>query len=673
MRARTDQIWHCYLPDARPGQLYGIRVHGPWDPAKGHLFNPNKLLIDPYARALGGTVRWDESLLGSAPRPDAGPQVSSSSDSAPHVPKGIVVDSAFTWGGDRSPNTPWNRTIIYECHVKGLTARHPDVAPNLRGRYLGLASEPVVEHLRAMGVTAVELLPVHHGISERDLQKRGLLNYWGYNSIAWFAPDSRFATGTNGVQVYEFKSMVKKLHSAGIEVILDVVYNHTGEGDDRGPTLSLRGIDNRSYYRLDPGDPGRYVDYTGCGNSLNMLHPRAIQLIMDSLRYWVQEMHVDGFRFDLASTLARELESVNRLGTFFDIIHQDPVLSQVKLIAEPWDLGPGGYQVGNFPIGWAEWNGQYRDAVRSYWRGDRVGVASLATRLAGSSDIYQWSDRPPHASINFVTAHDGFTLNDLVSYVTKHNEANGFNNTDGSDDNISSNSGIEGPADDLAVRAEREKLKRNFMATLAFSLGVPMISHGDEVSRTQGGNNNAYAQDNEMTWLDWNLDAEKRALLDFTRSVFQLRHSNPLWTRKSFLRGKNGGGSDASGDVTWFSRDGFEMTDRDWRNRQATFLGMLLDGSETGETDERGRPLTGETVLFLMSAADSATRATLPRHAHGDRWCKLTDTADGSTGGEFSRTMELAPRSCVLLGACSDSASESGPAVQPLPERRGGT
>ncbi len=561
----------------------------------------------------------------------------------------MVVDSAFTWGDDRKPNTPWNRTVIYECHVKGMTMRHPDVDDNLKGRYLGLATEPIIEHLLSLGVTALELLPVHQSITERALQERSLVNYWGYNSVGYFAPDVRYSSGGNGLQVYEFKSMVKKLHSAGIEVILDVVYNHTGEGDHSGPTLSLRGIDNKSYYRLDPGDQRRYVDYTGCGNSLNMLHPRTIQLIMDSLRYWVQEMHVDGFRFDLAATLARELVEVDRLGTFFDIIHQDPVLSQVKLIAEPWDLGPGGYQVGNFPIRWAEWNGQYRDTVRSFWRGEKGVVSKLATRLSGSSDIYQWSDRPPHASINFVTAHDGFTLNDLVSYSSKHNEVNGEGNRDGSDLNLSSNAGVEGPSEMPAIAAAREAMQRNFLATLAFSLGVPMISHGDEVSRTQRGNNNAYAQDNELTWMDWNLDATRRALLDFTRRVIAIRLSNPAWRRRSFFRGKRGVDAGSARDVTWLAPGGLEMRDEDWANQNRQALGMMIDGSATDDVDDRGRAVRGDTVLFLMSAGSAQVEFVLPGPPEGQIWQEVLNTAASPVVQSDPRKCVLSPSSCVLL------------------------
>src|SRR5215813_4112624 len=486
---RDGFVWHAYLPDVRPGQLYGYRVHGPWAPEGGHRFNPAKLLIDPYARAVSGLIAWSDALFGHDVTDASADPRASQSDSAGAMPKCIVVEPTFSWGDDRPPGTPWSRTVVYECHVKGLTKLHPDVPEPLRGTYLGLSMEPILEHLTALGVTAVELMPVHHAVTEHHLAERGLTDYWGYNSIAFFAPDLRYATGGPGSQVAEFKTMVKRLHGAGIEVILDVVYNHTAEGNHLGPTLSLRGIDNVAYYRLAPEDRQQYVDFTGCGNSLNMLHPRTIQLIMDSLRYWVLEMHVDGFRFDLAPALARELYEVNQLGTFFDIIAQDPVLSQAKLIAEPWDLGPGGYQVGNFPIGWTEWNGKYRDTVRRCWRGDPGQLGELGYRLTGSSDLYGPTARSPYASINFVTCHDGFTLRDLVSYEQKHNEANGESNRDGSDDNESWNHGVEGPTDDPAILDLRRQQAKNFITVLMLSRGVPMLRAGDEVLHTQRGNN----------------------------------------------------------------------------------------------------------------------------------------------------------------------------------------
>jgi glycogen operon protein len=647
---RNDQIWHCYLPDVRPGQLYGYRVHGPYRPAEGHRFNPAQLLIDPYAKAISGTIKWSNALFAykvGGPNEDLEP---STDNSAGGLPKSVVVDPAFTWGNDRSPRTPWNRTVIYECHVKGMTKLHPDVEERYRGTYLGLASEPIIEHLLSLGVTAVELLPVHHFAVDRHLAEKGLTNYWGYNSIAFLAPDIRYATTSGGIgaQVYEFKSMVKKLHSAGIEVILDVVYNHTGEGNHMGPTLSLRGIDNKAYYRLEPKNPRFYTDFTGTGNSLNMQHPRTIQLIMDSLRYWVTEMHVDGFRFDLAPVLARELFEVNRLSAFFDIIHQDPILSQVKLIAEPWDIGPGGYQVGNFPIKWAEWNGKYRDAIRKYWKGEQGQIPELAYRLSGSSDIYQWSDRQAYASVNFVVAHDGFTLHDLVSYEKKHNEANGENNQDGHNDNISRNWGVEGETDDPAILDARFRAMRNFLSTLAFSQGVPMIAHGDEMGRTQRGNNNAYAQDNEITWVDWNLDERRRKLLEFARKVFAVRHSNPVLRRRHFFRGQ-AVGVDGHKDVTWIRPDGKEMTDADWQNGSAHFLGMLISGEATDEVDDRGRPIRGDTMLVVLNASPNEVEFAFPALPNDGTWTRLIDTDEEVPGPVKEGGASLSPYSLALM------------------------
>jgi glycogen operon protein len=649
MRERSDQVWHCYLPDVRPGQLYGYRVHGPYDPESGNRFNPNCLLIDPYAKAISGTIAWSDALFAyeiGNPREDL---AMSEKNSAGGVPKCVVIDSAFTWANDRPPRTPWHRTVIYECHVKGLTILNPAVPEHVRGTYLGLASDPIIEHLLSLGVTAVELLPVHHYAVDRHLAEHGLTNYWGYNSIGFFAPDVRYASGEGalGRQVGEFKSMVKTLHSAGIEVILDVVYNHTAEGNHLGPTLSLRGIDNRAYYRLDPANPRFYIDFTGTGNSLNMQHPRTIQLIMDSLRYWVTEMHVDGFRFDLAPVLARELYEVNKLSAFFDIIHQDPVLSRVKLIAEPWDLGPGGYQVGNFPVGWAEWNGKYRDDVRRFWRGDPI-VSAFASRLSGSSDIYQPSDRSPYASINFVTAHDGFTLQDLVSYEHKHNEQNGEDNRDGTDANDSRNWGVEGPTDDPRVIRRRERSQRNFLATLAFSQGVPMISHGDEMGRTQDGNNNAYAQDNETTWVHWSLTERQRALLAFTRRIFTIRRANPVLRRRTFFRGTM---VDAFGakDLSWLRPDGSEMEDADWHAPDGHALGMLIHGEAADEIDDRGQPVKGDTLLLLVNNREGRQPFVLPIIGTPGRWEEIVNTAvDQPLSPELNEVM-LAPFSLVLL------------------------
>jgi isoamylase len=643
LRERTDQVWHCYLPDVRPGQFYGFRVHGPYDPATGNRFNPAKLLIDPYAKAITGSIRWSNALFAYRVGSDSEDLEPDPDNSAGGVPKCVVIDPAFTWEEDRPLRVPWHRTVIYECHVKGMTKLHPDVPEHLRGTYLGLCSDPMIEYFLALGITAVELLPVHQFVVDRHLAERGLTNYWGYNSIGFFAPDVRYASKGLGNQVYEFKSMVKTMHSAGIEVILDVVYNHTGEGNHLGPTLSLRGIDNRTYYRLDP-DPRFYTDFTGTGNSLNMQHPRTIQLIMDSLRYWVNDMHVDGFRFDLAPVLARELQDVDKLSAFFDIIHQDPTLSGVKLIAEPWDVGPGGYQVGNFPIRWAEWNGRYRDAVRHFWRGDRGWVSELASRLAGSSDIYEPSGRGAYASVNFITAHDGYTLYDLVSYEQKHNEDNGEENRDGTNDNISRNWGAEGETTDEAILNDRFRQMRDFIATLAFSQGVPMLSHGDEIARTQHGNNNAYAQDNETTWVDWDIDAERRQLLAFTRKCFNLRHSHAVLRRRHFFRGEptvKGG----TKDVSWIRPDGRELTGRDWGDSSNQALGMLIWGDATDETDDRGRPIVGETLLLIVNSGAEPLQFKLPSVDGGGIWTQLVDTTQ--------RELRVINTGCVDVGASS--------------------
>jgi glycogen operon protein len=640
-------VWHAYLPDIRPGQCYGYRVHGPYEPGHGHRFNPAKLLLDPYAKAVSGRVQWDDSLFGypiGSPddeSPDPG-------DSAGTVPKCVVVEEGFHWGDDRHPRVPWNRTVIYEAHVRGMTMLHPEVPIHLRGTFLGLATDPIVDHLKSLGITALELMPAHHYVYEHDLVQRGLTNYWGYNSIGFFAPDVRFATGGLGQQVTEFKSMVKRLHRAGIEVILDVVYNHTAEGDHRGPTLSFRGIDNAAYYRLDPEDRRRYVDFSGCGNSLNMLHPRTMQLIMDSLRYWVAEMHVDGFRFDLAPALARELYEVNRLGRFFDIIRQDPTLSQVKLIAEPWDLGAGGYQVGNFPIGWGEWNGKYRDTVRQFWQGARGQTAELAYRLSGSSDLYQVRGRSPNASVNFVTCHDGFTLHDLVSYEHKHNEANGEGNRDGTDANYSRNWGVEGPTEEVRILRIRERMTRNFLATLAFSQGVPMLSHGDEVGRTQRGNNNGYCQDNELTWIDWNLTAARRELLSFTRRVLTIRRANPVLRRRTFFGGDPVTQSGLK-DVTWLLPNGKEFSEDDWHDPAARALGMLLHGQATDERDARGRLVVGETILVLLNGGGRSTRFVLPSMPGPGTWVQEVHTARPGVRTVKAAAMNLVAHSLILL------------------------
>lgn len=625
---RTDQVWHCYLPDARPWQFYGYRVHGLYEPQLGQRFNPAKLLIDPYAKAITGAIEWSNDLFAykvGAMLDDLEPDPD---NSAGGVPKSVVIDSAFTWGDDGPLNVPYNRTIIYECHVKGMTMRHPDVPPELRGTYLGLCSDPMLEYFQSLGVTALELLPVHQSVVDRHLAQRGLTNYWGYNSIGFFAPDVRYATRGLGNQVHEFKTMVKTLHASGLEVILDVVYNHTGEGNHLGPTLSMKGIDNSAYYRLEPENPRFYTDFTGTGNSLNMQHPRTIQLVMDSLRYWVDEMHVDGFRFDLAPVLARELYDVDKLSAFFDIMHQDPALARVKLIAEPWDVGPGGYQVGNFPVRWTEWNGQYRDAVRKFWRGEPGQVSEMASRLAGSSDIFSRSDRGVYASINFITAHDGYTLRDLVTYEQKHNETNGENNEDGHNDNLSRNWGVEGETDDAAIVELRHRLMRSFLATLAFSQGVPMLAHGDELARTQSGNNNAYAQDNETTWVNWDLTEKQKELLAYTQQLIALRQAHPVLRRRHFFRGEAVPGSTHK-DVTWIRPDGKEFTEIDWRNDDARILGMLIDGSATDEVDERGHAVNGDTLLIVMSAGDTPVSFTLPAldGRAENIWVIMVDTA----------------------------------------------
>jgi glycogen operon protein len=624
---RTDMVWHGYLPDLRPGQLYAYRVHGPYEPERGQRFNPNKVLIDPYARAIARRVSWADELFGYRIGDPTEDLSFDDRDSAPFAPLAAVVDPAFTWGDDRPPRTPWHDTIIYEMHVKGFTATHPGVPEHLRGKYLGLTSEAALKHLRRLGVTAVELLPVHHHVDERHLVQKGLTNYWGYNTLAYFAPDSRYATSDSPLEaVREFKMMVRALHRAGLEVVLDVVYNHTAEGNQLGPTLSLRGIDNVFYYRLMPEQQRFYRDYTGCGNSLNMRSPRVLQLIMDSLRYWVLEMHVDGFRFDLASTLARELHSVDKLGAFFDIIHQDPVLSQVKLIAEPWDLGEGGYQVGNFPTGWTEWNGKYRDSVRRFWRGDGGAVSELASRLAGSSDLYSHSGRRPYASINFVTAHDGFTLNDLVSYKEKHNESNLEGNADGESHNLSWNCGQEGPARDPRVIECRARHMRNLMATLLLSQGVPMILGGDEIARTQRGNNNAYCQDNEIAWFDWNLTDAQREFFEFTRRMIEFRQDHPVLRRRKFFQGRSIRGAGVK-DLAWFDPKGREMTDEAWNAPHVHCLGVLLAGDEIDEVDEQGQRIVDDTLLILMSAHDTSLPFRLPAHGRSSSWQTILDTA----------------------------------------------
>jgi glycogen operon protein len=652
---RTAFNWHGYLPGVGPGQRYAFRVDGPWDPGAGHRFNPHKLLIDPYAKALEGPVLWDAgNVLPYEPDGEDADLVRDETDDADAIPKAIVIDPAFDWEGDRRPATPWNETLIYEVHVKGFSKRHPGVREDLQGTYAGLASDEAIAHLRSLGVTAVELLPVHHNADEMHLVDLGLTNYWGYSSIGFLAPHAMYAaTGRTGEQVREFKGMVKALHRAGIEVILDVVYNHTAEGNHLGPMLSFKGIDNLSYYRCSPEDPRYYVDFTGTGNSLNPVHPSVLRLIMDSLRYWVLEMHVDGFRFDLASALAREFWEVNRLSAFFDVIHQDPVLSQVKLIAEPWDVGPGGYQVGNFPVLWTEWNGLYRDEMRDFWRGQSNGVAGFASRLTGSSDLYQNDGRHPFASINFVTAHDGFTLRDLVSYNEKHNEANLEDNRDGTDDNRSWNCGAEGPTDDPAIGALRLRQQRNLLATLLLSQGVPMLLGGDEMGRTQGGNNNGYCQDNEISWFDWELDEDGRGLLAFTRRLIEIRRAHPVFHRRDFFGGGDGDGSGLP-DIRWFRADGREMSRRDWRNPELRNLGVFLNGEELPNPGPSGEPVIDDSFVLLVNASHEDVMFRLPARRFGNRWRQVLSTAEpdapeGHRGWPARSEVPLVSRSVVLL------------------------
>jgi isoamylase len=622
----TDMVWHCYLPDVRPGQLYGYRVHGPYEPAKGHRFNPNKLLLDPYAKVLARTIKPTDAISGYILNDKKADLSFSTLDSGGDGPLGCVVDEAFSWGDDRPPNIPSHQTLIYEMHVKGFTKLNEEIPEELRGTYAGVGSEPAIRFLKELGVTAVELLPIHAKGDDRPLVERGLINYWGYNTLSFFAPEPSYAAADRPADVLmEFKSMVANLHDAGIEVILDVVYNHTSEGNQMGPTYCFRGIDNASYYRLAP-DPRYYMDYTGCGNTLSMQNPRVLQLIMDSLRYWVNHMHVDGFRFDLASTLARELHEVNKLGAFFDIIHQDPVLSQVKLIAEPWDLGDGGYQVGNFPILWSEWNGKYRDCVRRFWKGDGGVASEFATRISGSSDLYEWGGRRPHASVNFITVHDGFSLNDLVSYDHKHNEANGENNRDGSDSNDSWNCGVEGPTDDPKIVELRERKKRSMLATLILSQGIPLLLAGDERSHTQLGNNNTYCQDNELTWLSWKFDDRQKRLLEFTKKVIEIWHAQPSFHRRRFFHGKSIRGNEAP-EIIWLDPSGKEMADEAWNTPHVRCLGVHFHGGMI-DNDEYGEPIIGDHIVILFNA-DHANEIpfALPELNGGNEWECLFDTA----------------------------------------------
>ena len=639
-------VWHAYLPNIAPGQRYGYRVHGEYDPTSGKRFNPNKLLLDPYAKAVDGQVNWGQSVFGYT---FGDPDSRNDDDSAADMMKGVVINPFFDWGGDRPPRIPYSESFIYEAHVKGLTMRHPDIPDEIRGTYSAIAHPLIIEHLKRLGVTAIELLPVHQFINDSMLEEKGLSNYWGYNTIAFLAPQNTYSSsGQRGQQVQEFKGMVRALHEAGIEVILDVVYNHTAEGNHLGPTLSFRGIDNEAYYRLEDDDKRYYTDYTGTGNSLNVGNPHALQLIMDSLRYWVLEMHVDGFRFDLAATLAREFYDVDRLATFFELVQQDPVVSQVKLIAEPWDVGPGGYQVGNFPPQWTEWNGKYRDTVRDFWRGEPQALGEFASRLTGSSDLYAHSGRWPVASINFVTAHDGFTLRDLVSHEQKHNEANGEDGRDGADDNRSMNFGVEGPTDDPQVNELRERMQRNFIATLLLSQGVPMLLHGDELGRTQGGNNNGYAQDNEITWIDWeNVDA---SLIDFTSALARLRRDHPTFRRRRFFDGRPVRREEVERipDIVWLRPDGTQMQPEDWDSGFGRSIGVFLNGNGIRERDRRGEPITDLHFLVLFNAGDEPVEFTLPDVEFSPNWDVLVDTA-----GTLANTEPVHPGAAVDLAAKS--------------------
>ncbi|MBP7777065.1 MAG: glycogen debranching protein GlgX [Acidobacteria bacterium] len=665
---QTAMVWHGYLPDMRPGQLYGYRVHGPYAPEAGHRFNPNKIVLDPYAKAIGRMVHWGTYEMFGYDVASGGDDLSyDERDNAALAPLAAVIDPAFTWGDDKRLNTPWHQTVIYELHVKGFSARHPGIPPEIRGTYEALTTDAALDHLTSLGVTAVELMPVHHHTDDRHLVERGQSNYWGYNTLSFLAPDLRYSARQGpGESVLEFKHMVRALHAAGLEVILDVVYNHTAEGNQLGPTLSLRGIDNATYYRLSLENRRYYVDFTGCGNTLNVTQPQVLQLIMDSLRYWVLEMHVDGFRFDLASALAREFHAVDRLSAFLDIIHQDPVLSQVKLIAEPWDLGVGGYQVGQFPVLWTEWNGKYRDTVRSFWRGDPGSTSEMATRLAGSSDLYEHSGRRPYASINFVTAHDGFTLHDLVSYNEKHNEANHEDNRDGESHNLSWNCGHEGPTDDPGVRALRERQKRNILATMFLSQGVPMLSGGDEMGRTQLGNNNAYCQDNELSWTDWTPTEDAVELLTFTSRLIRLQEEEPVLRRRSFFQGRPIRGGNVK-DIAWHDQAGVDLNDREWQSDLRCF-GMLLAGDAIDETDSRGRRIVGSTLFVMFNADPAAAAFALPTPHRGATWCRVLDTADPHASPDRfpgAATYPLDGRSVAVLRL------EAVPSTLDAPRQRG--
>jgi isoamylase len=662
----TASVWHGYLSGIKPGQLYGYRVRGPFDPENGLRFNPSKLLIDPYARALAGQVNWEAPVFGYRLGDSEVDLSLDEEDSAWGMPKSVVTSVHFSWENDRAPLIPMDESIIYEVHVKGFTARHPEIPDYLRGTYAALGTDVCIDYLKRLGITAVELMPVHAFLDDKHLVERGLRNYWGYNTVNFFAPDARYSSsGDTGEQVAEFKAMVKALHRAGIEVILDVVYNHTAEGNHMGPTLSFRGVDNLTYYRTVADQPRYYMDYTGTGNTLNVRHPQVLKLIMDSLRYWVDEMHVDGFRFDLAAALARELHDVDRLSAFFDVIHQDPVISRVKLIAEPWDVGEGGYQVGNFPALWAEWNGRYRDTVRRYWKSDDGQLCDLGYRLTGSSDLYQHDGRRPSASVNFVTAHDGFTLHDLVSYNDKHNQANGENNRDGANDNHSWNHGAEGPSEDPAIIELRERQKRNFLMTLLFSQGVPMICGGDEIGRTQHGNNNAYCQDNEISWYDWELDDLRNSLLEFTRRLIALRRAHPNLRRRKFFQGRAidpahnenrdiGGGKRAK-DIAWYRPDGNEMTNDEWNAGWVRCLGMQLSGKTLDQVNQFGQPITDDTFLLMLNPHHETIKFYMPKGADVKSWELVVDARQPSPGAprrvRSGYSYDLIPYTAALMRA----------------------
>ncbi|CAI9085920.1 glycogen debranching enzyme GlgX [Candidatus Methylacidiphilum fumarolicum] len=649
----TDYIWTVYIPSLSPGQLYGYRVHGPYEPQAGHRFNPHKLLLDPYAKLVKGELNWNEAVFGYKINDPQSDLSFNETDSAPYVPLSVVVDSKQSPGKkEPKPSIPWHKTIIYELHVKGFTQKNEKIPPEFRGTFLGLASQPAIDHLLNLGITAVELMPIHQHISEEHLIRKGLVNYWGYNTISFFAPDQRFvASQTDLDPITQFKTMVQALHAAGIEIILDVVYNHTAEGNQLGPTLCFRGIDNAAYYRLSVDNPRYYMDFSGCGNGFNMQNPRVIQLIMDSLRYWVETMGVDGFRFDLASALARELYEVDKLSTFFDAILQDPILSQVKLIAEPWDVGDGGYQVGNFPVRWAEWNGRYRDDVRKFWKGDLGTLPEFANRLAGSSDLYEQSGRKPYASINFVTCHDGFTLMDLVSYNQKHNEANLEENRDGNNDNNSWNCGIEGPTDDKSILELRTRQRKNFLATLLFSIGVPMLLAGDELGHSQKGNNNAYCQDNELTWLDWNLEEEKKEFLQFIITLIKIRKEEPVFQRSKFFHGRTIRGTNIK-DILWLDCDGSPLTDEKWNAGFIKSFQVYMAGDLIGDIDSEGKPIKGNSILICFNGSENDIVFKLPTRRNNRSWTRVIDTSYGQLSAEDfpgESTYQLKDRSLALF------------------------